>query len=170
MGGARQATFSAGIPPPARTWTNAKATSSAAISWSRGPGSPSPFCDSSRAVPAGKLTKPQVTQLDGNVYVRNEAAGPAALLFWSPLEADNGMAEFKTLEEFQRLHPQFEAHSKVVTSSLGALFKSPDLSRYELIQDISLPASATPLPDEVRQLLGWQKQEAIVPGAYTSRP
>jgi hypothetical protein len=118
----------------------------------------------------GKLTKPQVTQLDGNVYVRSEAAGPAALLVWSPVPGDSGMAEFKTLAELQKLHPQFEAGSKVVTSSLGALFKSPDLSRYELIQDISLPESAAPMPDEVRQLLGWQKQDTILPGAYPTHP
>ncbi len=118
----------------------------------------------------GKLTKPQVTQLDGNVYVRNEAAGPEALLFWSPLEAANGVTQFKNLEEFRSLHPQFEAHSKVVTSSVGALFRSPELSRYELVQDVSLPESAIPLPDEVRRLLGWQKREATVPGAYAACP
>jgi hypothetical protein len=118
----------------------------------------------------GKLIKPQVTQLDGNVYGRNEAGGPEALVFWSPLAAGHSLAQFKTLEEFQRLHPQFEAHSRVVTSWLGALFKSPELSRYELIQDLSLPESAPRLPDEVRQLLGWPKQEAILPGAYPSRP
>ncbi len=58
----------------------------------------------------------------------------------------------------------------VVTSSLGALFQSPDLRRYELIQDLSLPASAAPLPDEVRGLLGWQKQDTLLPGAYPTRP
>ncbi|RPI23310.1 MAG: right-handed parallel beta-helix repeat-containing protein [Acidobacteria bacterium] len=118
----------------------------------------------------GKVTKPQVTQLDGNVYVRNEAGGPEALLFWSPLEAADGMTQFKALEEFQKLFPHFEVNSRVVTSRLGTLFKSPELSRYELVQDVALTEPATSLPDEVRQLLGWQKQEATVPGAYPSRP
>jgi hypothetical protein len=119
---------------------------------------------------AGKLTKSQVTQLDGNVYVRSEAAGPTPLLIWSPVPGDSGILEFKTLAELRKLHPQFEAHSKVVTSSLGALFKSPDLKRYELIQDISLPASVTPLPDEVRHLLGRPKQDPRLPGAYPTHP
>jgi hypothetical protein len=118
----------------------------------------------------GKLTKPQVTQLDGNVYVRSDAAGPAALLVWSPVPGGSSMTECKTLAEFQKLCPLFEAHSKVVTSSLGALFQSPDLNRYELIQDISLPASAAPMPDEVRQRLGWQKQDTTLPGAYPTHP
>jgi hypothetical protein len=125
--------------------------------------------EQSRAL-TGKLTKPQVTQLDGNVYVRSEGAGPAALLVWSPAPGDSGMTECKTLAEFQKLCPPFEAHSQVLTSSLGALFKSPDLSRYELIQDTSLPASAAPMSDEVRQLLGWPKQDTIQPGAYPTRP
>jgi hypothetical protein len=114
----------------------------------------------------GKLTKPQVTQLDGNVYVRSAAAAPMPILVWSPVPGGSGMTECRTLAEFQKLCPPFEAHSKVVTSLLGALFQSPDLSRYELIQDLSLPASAAPLPDEVRHLLGWPKQDAILPGAY----
>jgi hypothetical protein len=119
---------------------------------------------------AGKLTQPQVTQLDGNVYVRSDTAGPTPLLVWSPVPGGSGMAEFKTLADFQKRCPPFEAHSKVVTSSLGALFKSPDLSRYELIQDFSLPASAAPLPDEARHLLGWPKQDLLPPGAYPTHP
>jgi len=102
--------------------------------------------------------------------VRSDAAGPTALLVWSPVQGGSGMAELKALAELQKLHPQFEAHSKVVTSSLGDLFKSPALSRYELIQDISLPESATPMPAEVRHLLGWPKQNTIPPGAYPTHP
>lgn len=119
---------------------------------------------------AGKLTGPQAAQIDGNVYVRSDSAAPSPLLVWSPVPGSGGMAELKTLAEFQKLCPPFEAHSKVVTSSLGALFQSPDLRRYELIQDFSLPASAAPMPDEVRQQLGWPKQDPILPGAYPNRP
>jgi hypothetical protein len=125
--------------------------------------------EQSRAL-AGKLTQPQVTQFDGNVYVRGEDAGARPLLVWSPVPGGSGMAEFKTLVEFQQRCPPFEAHSQVVTSSLGALFKSPDLSRYELIQDLSMPESAAPLPDEVRHRLGWPKQDTLLPGAYPTHP
>jgi hypothetical protein len=117
-----------------------------------------------------KLTKPQVTQLDGNVYVRNGDAGSRPLIVWSPVEGDNCVTEIKTLAEFQKLCPQFEAHSQVVTSSLRDLFKSPELSRYELIQDTSLREADVPMPDEVRQLLGWQKRDTMLPGAYPTRP
>jgi hypothetical protein len=125
--------------------------------------------DQSRAL-AGKLTRPQVVQLDGNVYVHSEAAGGAALLVWSQVPGDGSLAECKTLAEFQKLCPPFEAHSQVITSSSGTIFQSPDLSRYGLIQDLALPESAAPLPDEVRQLLGWQKQNTLQPGAYPTHP
>ena len=46
----------------------------------------------------------------------------------------------------------------------------PDLCRYELIQDLPMPASAAPLPDEVCHLLAWQKQDTILPGAYPAHP
>ncbi|HON91066.1 MAG TPA: right-handed parallel beta-helix repeat-containing protein [Sedimentisphaerales bacterium] len=124
--------------------------------------------EQSRAVSA-KLTEPQVRQLDGNVYVRSDTARPSPLLVWSPVSGNSNLVEFKTLADFQKLHPQFEAHSKALVSPLGALFQSPDLKRYELIQDLSLPNSAAPMPDEVRQILGWQKQDTPQPGAYPAR-
>lgn len=125
--------------------------------------------EQSRAL-TGKLTGPQVVQFDGNVYVRSDDAGPAALLVWGPMPGDGGTAEFKTLADFRKLCPQFEAHSKVVASSLGALFKSPDLRRYELIRNLSLPESAVPVPDEIRHQLGLQGQDAIQAGAYPVCP
>jgi len=125
--------------------------------------------EQSRAL-TGKLTGPQVVQFDGNVYVRSDDAGPAALFVWGPMPGDGGTAEFKTLADFRKLCPQFEAHSKIVASSLGALFKSPDLRRYELIRNLSLPESAVPVPDEIRHQLGLQGQDAIQAGAYPVCP
>lgn len=125
--------------------------------------------EQSRAL-TGKLTRSQATQSDGNVYVRSDAADPTALLVWGPVPGDGATTEFKTLADFQKLCPPFEARSRVVASSLGALFKSPDLRRYELIHDLSLPESAAPMPDEVRRQLGWPEQDAFQPGAYPAGP
>ncbi len=112
------------------------------------------------------VTGSQVAQLDGNVYVRSRADDPTPLLIWSPVRGENRMAEFDTLAAFNKSYPQFGAHSQLITSALGALFQSPELKRYELIQDISLPETAPALPENVRRLLGWQEQEAVLPGAY----
>ncbi len=86
------------------------------------------------------------------------------------MEGDNWLTEIKTLAEFQKLCPQFEAHSQVVTSSLRDLFKSPELSRYELVQGLAGPASTVPLPAEIHQLLGWPEQGPYAPGAFPQRP
>jgi parallel beta-helix repeat protein len=117
----------------------------------------------------GKLTKPQVTQLDGNVYMRSGGADAQALIVWSPVAGDNCQVEFRTLEEMQKSYPEFEAHSLYLTNYFGSAFKSPKLGNYELIRSFAEPASA-PLPAEIRKLLGWTEQESRTPGAYPLRP
>ncbi len=110
------------------------------------------------------LTQPQVTQLDGNVYVRDSNAG--ALLVWSPVPSANGATEIKDLK---RLSPQFETHSHVLNLDLDSVFKSPALGRYELIRDLR-STSAVPLPAGIQELLGWPRQEDLLPGAYPVLP
>ena len=113
-------------------------------------------CASSRAGSwRGKLTQPQVTSSTATSTCA--ARPPVPRPSWSGARCrGSGMTECKTLAEFQKLCPAVRSPQPGGHEFLGALFQSPDLSRYELIQDISLPASAAPLPDEVRQRLGWQ--------------
>jgi len=118
----------------------------------------------------GKLTQPQVTQLDGNLYMRGGDPTAQPLLVWSPVQGDNCVTEIKTLKELQDLCPQLEAHSQVFSGNLGSLFKSPELGRYEPIRKVEGPVSTVPMPEEVRQLLGWPKQDTFAPGAYPVRP
>jgi hypothetical protein len=118
----------------------------------------------------GRLTRPQVTRLDGNVYIRAGAAASGNLLVWTPVEGDNCVTELKDLAELRRLVPEFEAHSLAVTAPLSSIFKSPDLARYELIRGFGASVSAGPLPPEAQQLLGWPADEPYAPGAYPSRP
>jgi len=116
----------------------------------------------------GKLTKPQVTQLDGNVYVRNGDADAHALIVWSPEDNNNCQVEFRTLEEMRKSHPEFEAHSLYLTNCFGSVLKCPALDNYELIRNFEGPA-LVPLPAEIQQLLGWTEQESRTPGAYPLR-
>jgi hypothetical protein len=117
----------------------------------------------------GRLTRPQVTQFDNNVYVRSGDLGGRTLLVWSPAEGDRCTAEFTTLDEFQKLRPEFEAHSQYLPGYFGSIFKSPELQNYELIVPIP-PSSSAALPAEIQQLLAWPKQAAYTPGAYPLRP
>jgi parallel beta-helix repeat protein len=121
----------------------------------------------------GRLTRPQVTRLDGNVYVRSgDAAGQQrarTLLVWSPVAGENCTVECPTLEGLRKLQPEFEAHGQDLTGSLGSVFKSPELGNYELIRAFPGTASAVPLPAEIQRLLGWPEQDARMPGAFPVR-
>jgi hypothetical protein len=114
----------------------------------------------------GRLTRPQVKQLDDNVYVRSGGVETAPLIVWSPAEGDNCTNEFKSLDGLQKLHPEFEAHSQYLDNYYGSIFKSPELGNYELLRTFPGPGSADSLPAEIRQLLDWSKQNARTPGAY----
>jgi parallel beta-helix repeat protein len=110
---------------------------------------------------SGKLTRPQATKVDGNVYAR---AGGAALplITWAPTDTGNG-ATLDTLAEFRKLVPKFEAHSRLIDRTPRSVFKGPDIGRYEL----RAPVPATvPTPASILKLLGWGKVKGFVAGAY----
>jgi hypothetical protein len=117
----------------------------------------------------GKLTRPQVTQLDGNVYVRAGDAVSQNPFMWAPAAGDDCVAYARTLADFQKLAPGFETHSQSLNVPLRSIFKSPELARYELIRPLGDPAAGGLMPPEVRQLLGWP-DEPHAPGAYAFRP
>ncbi len=107
-----------------------------------------------------RLTRPQVSELDGNLYVRRGSGGP--LLVWSPAPGESCQVELATLEELRTLQPGLEAHGRSVGDWFGALFKSPELRRYELVGGVA--EASVRLPAEILRLLGWR--EPRPPGAY----
>ena len=122
----------------------------------------------------GRLTRPQVTQLDGNLYVRRTGpAGPpeaSPLLVWSPAAGENCTVECATLDELRKLHPEFEAHGQYLAGYPGLIFRSPELGNYELIHSFPGTVPAIAPPDGIQGLLGWSEQDARTPGAYPVRP
>ena len=110
-----------------------------------------------------QLTRPQVKQLEGNVFVRQGRA--KTLLVWSPAATDTTLLDLPTLEDFRKLQPQFSAHSREFADYHGPLFKSRELQRYELARAFPGSSPATPLPAEILQLLGWSKDTPAFPGA-----
>jgi len=121
-------------------------------------------CSQTKAV-CGRLTKPQLAVFDDNVYVRSGDPGRDALLVWSPVEGDNCVTEFKTLDQLRSLRPEFEAYSQYMSDYYGSVFKSPDLKNCSLTPGGRLPESSS-LPEAIQQLLGWPKRDAYAPGAY----
>ena len=113
----------------------------------------------------GKLTRPQVARLDGNVYVRGGDNGDRSLIVWSPADGENCTVEFKSPAELNRVHPEFEAHSRSLENYTGSVFKSPELKNFALANDSAGEVTDT-LPATVQNLLGWPERHSRPPGAF----
>ncbi len=111
----------------------------------------------------GKLTKPQLSELDHNLYVRPNTGLDRSLVAWSPADNDTLQFEFKTLDDLRKKFPQFEAHSQALDLDPGAVIQSPELKNFHLVR--SLPVQS-PLPADVAKVLGWPEQATYTPGAY----
>lgn len=118
----------------------------------------------------GKLTRSQMKEVDGNVYVRAGSATGAPLLVWSPVEGESCQVELASLEDLRRRQPAFEARGRSFGDYVGALFRSPELRRYELVRLLPGLAPSGALPADVRRLLGLREGEPRAPGAFPFRP
>ena len=117
-----------------------------------------------------QLTRPQLGELDGNVYVRAGGGAGQPLLVWSPTGGESCQVELKALEDLRQLQPGFELRGRSFDDYVGVLFRSPQLRRYELARLLPGLTAASDLPADVRRLLGWREGEARAPGAYPFRP
>jgi len=115
----------------------------------------------------GTLTRPQATEVDGNVYVRAGSDGP--LFVWSPTAGEGCRSEVASLEDLRALVPGVESRGRSFAGWAGALFRSPELSRFELARPLPGLSGVDDLPAEVRRLLGWKEGDARTPGAYPYR-
>ena len=116
-----------------------------------------------------RLNKPQVKQLDYNVYVRGgDKAEP--LILWSPAADVNCQTRFESPEGLQKLYPEFSAHSKYFANYSGPLFKSRELGNYQLLKGFPGATAATSLPAEISELLGRPKKDTRFIGAYPPLP
>jgi hypothetical protein len=116
-----------------------------------------------------RLARPQVKELDGNVYVRRGEAASGPLIVWSPAAGESCQVEVSSLEALQKLAAGLEGHGRYLNGYQGPVFKSQELARYELIRG-PWAAPAESLPADIRRLLGWQESDARSPGAFPIRP
>ena len=117
-----------------------------------------------------RLKQPQVKQLDYNVYVRTGSPDSQPLIVWSPVADGNHSVQLQSPVELHQLQPGFSAHSRVFANYDGPLFKSAELSNYELLKAFPGSEIATELPTEIRAFLGWEKKDARFPGAFPPCP
>jgi len=118
----------------------------------------------------GKLTRPQLTALDDNVFVRRGDAEPGPLIVWSPADGQDGTVELATPEALHSLHPEFAAHGQYFAGFRGAILQGQALQQYELLRGSPVRPVTDSLPDTVRDLLGWPAQAELLPGAYQTQP
>lgn len=104
----------------------------------------------------------QLKQLDHNVYVRNSGTNAVPLVYCDPATG-SGLSNFGTLEELNKHHPHYAAHSKYFTYDNTPVFKSTELGNFELLETFPGFAVATGLPPETAAILNRTGQYV---GAY----
>jgi hypothetical protein len=116
-----------------------------------------------------QLQKPQAKQVDGNAYVRY-GSGAAPLAVVSPVTGQSCQVEVATLEELRQRQAGIEVGSAYLRDFAGALFRSPELRRLELVRALPGAAALDVLPADVRRLLGWPVKGPLAPGAFQTAP
>ena len=120
----------------------------------------------------GKLVHPQLTEVDGNVYLRaasTDSGAPAPLIVYAPSEGENCTSRLASLDDFRKLQPAFEKSGVEIDRSPRSVLKGPDRGNFELQRALSNAPARNYLPAEVRSLLGWNESQAMTPGAYPLR-
>jgi parallel beta-helix repeat protein len=123
---------------------------------------PDPLCK--------RLAKPQLKQLDYNMYVRGLDKTRPLILWSSALNDHCQQLALDSPDGIHKLYPEFSANSKYFANDNVPLFKSPELGNYELLQTFPGYKSASPLPAEVSKLLGISKKDIRYIGAYPPLP
>jgi len=111
-----------------------------------------------------KLTKPQLKQIDYNVYVQNTNKKILPVILWSPVRNDSCIVGFNSPAELNKLLPEFAGHSALYKDY--SVFKSTELGNYQVIAEFPGAKTAAGLPDEIRLLLNRSLQDVPYVGAY----
>ncbi len=117
-----------------------------------------------------KLDKPQLKQLDNNVYVRTPNNKSYPLLLWSPAKNKECQKEIESLSDLRKIHSEFSANSQYFSNYDGPLFESWKLGKFELLNEFPGSKSAANLPEEMRNLIGVPEGDIPFVGAYPTNP
>jgi hypothetical protein len=121
----------------------------------------------------GKLLRPQVKQVDGNLYLRapateNSAAQPP-LIVYAPSTEEKCSTQFATVADFHKVISEFEKNGAEIDQTPRSILQGPDLGHYELRRvPPNLPTGEL-IPADVRSLLGWSESESRTRGAFPLR-
>jgi len=99
-----------------------------------------------------RLTRPQVSKLDGNLYVRRDPAGRLPLIVWSPSPREANLLSFKSPAELARSTVIRDAQP-VCESRIRR--RHPQPGARPLRSRRGARAVPEPLPADLARLLGW---------------
>ncbi len=117
-----------------------------------------------------QLSKPLLSQLDHNIYVRAAEPASVPLILWSPASNERCQMGFDSLEALRKAYPQFEVNSRYYPGYLGPLYKSEELGNYHVSEIFPGLKSGTQPPAEIRKLLGESGKGSRYVGAYPAEP
>jgi hypothetical protein len=107
-----------------------------------------------------RLNKPQVKQLDYDVFVQQ---GPPndRLIQWSPSPEANCQARFASPEDLHKAVPEFAANCKSFTDYNGPLFKDAERGNYQLLKTFPAAKKAAELSPEISRTLGLTQEKFL---------
>ncbi len=114
------------------------------------------------AIPGGK---PQIKDLDNNVYIRGAVENEAPLVLYSPVNPDDEPVFFDSLQALQKRYPQAELNSLFLHDGNRSPFLSIELKNFELIDPKQVNPAARTLPERIRKQLDARRGASYV-GAY----
>ncbi len=123
---------------------------------------PAALCD--------RLSKPMLSQLDHDVFVRGTEKSSYPFILWSPAMNEKCQAEIDSLESLRKLYPEFAVNSRYYPSYTSPMFKSAELGNYQLLSNAPGYDAGTQLPSEVRKIIGQSKKESQFVGAFPPLP
>jgi hypothetical protein len=122
------------------------------------------------AVLCERLTKPQLKELDHNVYVCSTRGTSSPLILWSPAPNPQCQVGFESLKDLRKSNPGFSASSREYVDYDGPLFKSVELGNYQLLAAFEGSQTGMQLPAKISKVLGQARKQVRYVGAYAPIP
>jgi hypothetical protein len=116
-----------------------------------------------------QLVKPMLKHSDGNLFVRHPADIGRPIILWSSTSPDRcEQVELNTVQEFNKLYPEFAVSSRLSWLEIPSIFKDPGHGDYALLKTFRSPVKSAPLPPDAAKLLQMKNEKGRI-GAYGSR-
>ncbi len=111
----------------------------------------------------------QLKQFDYNTFVQHSDKDTRPFLLWTPAIDKDCQIAFKSPKDLQKMYPEFLAHSQYISDDIP-LFKSRELGNYQLLHTFPGNKIASPLPVEIKRLLGISQKDIMFIGAFPPLP